>query len=250
VARTILLWLAAVFLGGMVLLALTGDRAARRQLPAQLLVGITIGATFFAGYWYKVRPRRALHRAEAGSLNLASAPGDALGMFGRSFALLDHAASAKDIENTSWGTWRGLDVVVFDYWFARSGDLQRDDYEYFTCASTPVPQAWPDLAIVPHRLASRLASSVGLPGVEFELERFNRSFEVRSSDRRFASALIDASMMEWLLALPTGTGFEILGGTLLAQTPRSPDRDVAWALETMATFKDRIPPVVASLFGR
>ena len=85
--------------------------------------------------------------------------------------------------------------------------------------------------------------------VEFELESFNRPFEVRSKDRRFASALVDSRMMEWLLGLPIGTGFEIQGGTLLRLTPRRADADVTWALETMVTFKSRIPPVVESLFG-
>ena len=39
-----------------------------------------------------------------------SEPGDPLGFFGRGFALLAHVGGAKDIENTSRGTWRGLDV--------------------------------------------------------------------------------------------------------------------------------------------
>jgi hypothetical protein len=76
-----------------------------------------------------------------------------------------------------------------------------------------------------------------------------RAFELRSKDRRFPSALVDARMMEWRLGLPVGTGFEIQGGTLQCLTPRRADADVTWALETMATFKSRIPPVGESLFG-
>jgi hypothetical protein len=40
-----------------------------------------------------------------------------------------------------------------------------------------------------------------------------------------------------------------LDGTLLCRTPRRLDRDVTWALETMTTFLDRLPPVIRSLFG-
>ena len=65
----------------------------------------------------------------------------------------------------------------------------------------------------------------------------------------FPAALIDARMMSWLLELPQDTGFEILDGTLMCRTPRQLDGDVAWALETMATFLDRVPPVIESLFG-
>jgi hypothetical protein len=52
-----------------------------------------------------------------------------------------------------------------------------------------------------------------------------------------------------LQALPPDTGFEISNGTLLCRTPRRPDRDVTWALETMTTFLERVPPVIESLFG-
>jgi hypothetical protein len=248
-SRRILLVLAGVFLGGMVLLAIAGDAEARRELPAQVAVWATIGAIFFAGYWFKVLPRRDLHRAVAAELRLRSAPGDPLGMLDRGFALLGQVASAKDVENTSWGTWRGREVVVFDYWFARSSDPQRADHVYLTGVTTPVPAAWPDLAIVPRSAAGRLARTVGARGIELELERFNRAFEVRSADPRFASALLDARMLEWLLGLPAGTGFEVRGGRLLATVPRPTFDDVPVALETIEAFLNRVPPVIGSLYG-
>jgi hypothetical protein len=249
-SRTILLWLAVVFLGGIVALALAGDAEARRELPAQLAAWATIAAIFFAGWWFRVRPRRDLHRAEASGLRLTTAPGDPLGMLDRGFVLLGDMATAKDVENTSWGTWHGLDVVVFDYWFARSSDPSIDDRRPFTCATTSVPDAWPDLAIVPRDAFGTIARALGLRGVEFELERFNRAFVVRSMEPRFASALIDASMIDWLLGLPRGTGFEIHGPMLLAIAPRPTFDDLTFALETMQAFLERIPPVVASLYGR
>ena len=248
-SRTILIWLAVVFLGGMLLLALGGDEAARRQLPAQVATWGFIGLLFFLGWRFKVKPRRDLHQYQAPSHGLRSAPGDPLGYFERSFALLGHATTAKDIENTSWGSWRGMEVVVIDYWFARSSDPSRSDFRYFTCAATPVPAEWPNLSIVPEGIGSRLATSVGRRDIEFELESFNRAFQVRSEDPRFAHALVDARMIAWLQELSSDTGFEILDGTLLCRTPRRLDRDVTWALETMATFLERVPPVIESLFG-
>jgi hypothetical protein len=248
-SKTILLWLAVVFLGGMLVLALGGDEAARRELPAQVATWGFMGLLFFLGWWFKVKPRRDLHQDQARSLGLRSAPGDRFGYFERPFALLGHAASARDIENTSWGTWRAMEVVVIDYWFARSSDPSRSDHRYYTCAATPVPAGWPNLSIVPEGIVSRLATSVGRRDIEFELESFNRGFQVRSDDPRFAHALIDARMMTWLQELPPDTGFEISDGTLLCRTPRRLDRDVTLALETMATFLERVPPVIESLFG-
>ncbi|HET9671724.1 MAG TPA: hypothetical protein VFQ40_02610 [Actinomycetota bacterium] len=248
-SRRLLLALAGVFLGGILLLALAGDAEARRELPAQLAAWGTIGAIVFAGYWFKVRPRRDLHRAEAAELRLASTPGDPFGMLDRGFALLGQVATAKDVENTSWGTWRGLDVMVFDYWFARSSDPQLADHEFFTCAATSAPAAWPDLAVIPRSPYGRLAHALGLRAVELELERFNRAFEVRSADPRFATAFLDARMMDWLLALPVGTGFELRGATLLAVVPRPTFADVPFALETMLAFLHRVPAVIGSLYG-
>ncbi|MBA3738949.1 MAG: hypothetical protein H0W97_10340 [Actinobacteria bacterium] len=249
-SRMILLWLGVIFLGGMLILALAGDAEAKRELPAQVATWGFIGLLFFLGWWFKVKPRRDLHQDQARSLGLRSAPGDPLRYFDRPFALLGHAATAKDIENTSWGSWRGTEVVVIDYWFARSSDPSRSDHRYFTCAATPVPAGWPTLSIVPEGLGSRLTTSMGGRDIEFELESFNRAFEVRSDDPRFAHALIDARMMTWLQELPPDTGFEILDGVLMCRTPRRLDRDMSWALETMATFLAHVPPVVESLFGQ
>ncbi len=249
-SRTLLLWLGVIVLGGMLVLALGGDAEAKRQLPGLVATCGFFGLLFFLGWWFKVRPRRDLHQDQARSLGLRSAPGDPLRYFERPFALLGHAATAKDIENTSWGSWRGMEVVVIDYWFARSSDPSRSDYRYFTCAATPVPAGWPNLSIVPEGIGSRLATSIGGRDIEFELETFNRAFQVRSDDPRFAHALVDARMITWLQELPPETGFEILDGVLMCRTPRRLDRDVSWALETMATFLARVPPVVESLFGQ
>src|SRR5687767_13135222 len=51
-SRAILLWLALIFLGGMVVLALAGDASARRELPAQFATWAFIGLLFFLGWWF------------------------------------------------------------------------------------------------------------------------------------------------------------------------------------------------------
>lgn len=246
---TLLIVLATVFLGGIALLALAGDAEARRELPAQLAVWATIAAIFFAGWWFRVRPRRDLHRAEAKTLRLTSAPGDALGFLDRPFLLGHVLASVRDVESTSWGTWRGRDVAVVEYWFARSSDPSRDDYEYFTCVLVGAPLPWPRLAVLPERVEHRVVDAIEGRDVDLELEAFNRTFEVRAEDRRFATVLLDARMMEWLLSLPAGSGFEIMDGTLLFHVPRRLDRNIGGALEATQSFLERVPPVVASLYG-
>jgi hypothetical protein len=227
---------------------LTGDSTERRDAAGVLIVLGSIGALFFAGWWFKVRPRREYHQAQARDLRLTSEPGDPLGFLNRGFVLLRRPAAVKDIENTSWGRWRDLDVAVFDFWLARSSDPSLNDYEYYTCVLTPVPVSWPRLSISPERLDTAIADVVGLRDVDFELEAFNRRFDVRTADRRFATTLVDARMMDWLSGLPRRSGFEILGGSLLCHVERSGSLDVLGALGTLSEFLDHVPPVVRSLY--
>lgn len=106
-SRMILLVPAAVFLGGMLLLALAGDAEANRQLPAQVAVWASIGLMCFAGWWFTVLPRRDLHRDQARSLGLRSAPGDPFGSLDRPFALVGRCVERPGGSTETWhGRWR------------------------------------------------------------------------------------------------------------------------------------------------
>jgi hypothetical protein len=240
--------LGVVFGGGWLILLATGSESERRDAAGGLVVIVVIAAMLVAGWWFKVRPRRDYHRAQANEVRLESAPGDPLNLLDRGFLLLRRVAALKEVENTSWGRWHGRDIAVFDYWLARTSDPSVGDYEYFTCVVTPVPESWPRLSISPERMETRLADELGIRDVDFELEAFNRAFEVRTEDRRFASAVVDARMMDWLLGASGRPGFEILDGSLLCHVDRGVDRDIRRSLETLEAFLERIPSAVPSLY--
>lgn len=82
--------------------------------------------------------------------------------------------------------------------------------------------------------------------IHTESERFDRRFEVRSPDRRFALAFVDARMMRWLLEQPPGVGFEILDGWLMVFRPRTTTSldDLGRTVELYDGFRERIPGVV------
>jgi hypothetical protein len=98
--------------------------------------------------------------------------------------------------------------------------------------------------------ASIMRDAVGHADIDLESERFNRAFEVRADDRAFASALLDARMMEWLLLEPPGVGFEVASGRLMVFGPRERASldDVADALRRYDAFHEHVPSVLASLF--
>jgi hypothetical protein len=152
----------------------------------------------------------------------------------------------RELENTATGVRGGEHVVVADYWDAPSSDAQRDDYRRSTCVLTTAPSWWPSVSVLPEGVAARLRSTFAMPDVELELEAFNRRCEVRSGDRRFALALLDARLMSWLLEQRPTIGFEVADGRLMVFRPRETASldDVARALELSDALRERIPQVV------
>lgn len=58
----------------------------------------------------------------------------------------------------------------------------------------------PDLLIRPEGMLDKIAGAFGFDDIDFESAEFSRRFHVGSSDKRFAYDVIDARMMEFLLA--------------------------------------------------
>lgn len=244
-AKKTLWWIVGVIAVFGLSMFATGDPEGRELLGSAVAVAATIAVLGWLGYRYRIHPRRESFGGQARELGLRAEPGDPLRLLDVPFVLFRRAASVRDIENTARGTRRGADVTVADYWYATSSDPSLDDYERFTCVVSAVPNEWPDVAVVPERLASRIRSWA-VPDIHTESDEFNRRFEVRSSDRRFALALVDQRLMRWLLEQLPGVGFEILGGRLMVFRPRpltSLD-DVEEALDLFARLRERIPRVV------
>ena len=58
-------------------------------------------------------------------------------------------------QHVTWGTWHGLDVEGFEYWYAVGSDPSRNDYRRFTCVLMSIPASWPDIVIEPQRVVPR-----------------------------------------------------------------------------------------------
>jgi Protein of unknown function (DUF3137) len=245
-ANRILLWIVAVMGGAALLAFVTGDPEARELFGGFVFVGLLIGGLSWLGYRYRVAPRRESFQDQAREAGLRAESGDPFGLLETPFSLFGRAASVREIENTASGSRNGAHVVVVDYWLAPTSAPELDDYHRYTCVLTQAPAWWRDISVVPETLAARLRSTFALHDVEMESEDFNRRFEVRSSDRRFATALLDARMMRWLLEQVPGVGFEVLGGRLMVFRPRATTSldDLARALKLSDAFTERIPEVV------
>ena len=138
--------------------------------------------------------------------------------------------------------------MIADYWFAPTAAEQVDDYERYTCVIGPSMAGWSDLTVVPERLVSRLRDAIGVPQINMELEEFNRAFQIRAGDARFASAFVDARMMGWLLERSPGVGFEVSGTRVMVFRRRATASldDVADSLALYDDFVEHIPRVVVA----
>lgn len=232
--------------GGTLLVLLKGDPGAGDLARQVAFALVFVGGLFWLGYRFRVLPRRASFADQTEVLELRAEPGDPLRLLKEPFALFRWTGSVREIENTASGTHRGQEVTIVDYWFAPTGAAEYDDYERYTCVVAPAMVGWPDLSVVPERLASRTLGAIGMRDIELESERFNGTFHVRSSDPRFASAFVDARMMAWLLERREGVGFEVLDGRLMVfrRRPIASLDDVAATLSLFDAFRDRIPRVV------
>jgi hypothetical protein len=248
--RAATIGLGAFLLGGLLLTIASGDAAGAHDVSAAIVAVTVFGGIGYVAWRIRTGPRRDASRDAARNMGLTSLEGDPLGLIDLPHPLMRRVVTVRGVENVMVGTWRGSEVTVFDYWYARSGDPTMNDVERFSCLVTPLDPRWPDLTIDPETVAERTLGRVTKQEIDMESEEFDRAFTVRSPDRRFANALIDARMMRWLLDLGGGWAFELVGGRLLcSRSPQLQPWELDWFLDSALAFVTHIPDVVASLFS-
>src|SRR6266498_3073332 len=176
------------------------------------------------------------------------------------FDLTDYAfhlfglGDGRGCENVVWGDWHGLSVKEADYWYyTESTDSEGHtsrSYHHFSVVAVSLPEKLPRISIEKEKLLTRLADALSFHDIDFELEEFNRRFQIRAADREFAYKLIDGRMMRWLLSTQGSFGFEVNGPTLLVWCGRLRPTGLAPPLfGSAALFRDHIPRLVWSEYG-
>ncbi len=233
---------------GLLLTTVNGDARSARDVAIALVVLLGFGGMAAGAWWIRTQPRRSATEGAARTLGLRFSATDEFGLIDRPFPLFRRISTVRGLENVMHGTWHGREVTLCDYWYARSSNPARNDFERFSCVMTPLPAWWPALLIARETLVARAAEHITMDQVNTESEAFNRAFTVRSADERFANALLDARMMGWLLDRTDLGGIEVAGGRLLCYRPRLHPWELQPLLETALEFLDRVPAVTSSLF--
>ena len=123
-------------------------------------------------------------------------------------------------------------------------------YYRFDCVRLGVAADCPPTSIDPENLFTRLADALSFHDIEFESEVFNRAFTVKSADEKFANDLIDARMIEWLLASATDCWIELVDDQVLLARKRLAPEELPGLMALGVAFVAQVPRVVGELYPR
>jgi Protein of unknown function (DUF3137) len=108
---------------------------------------------------------------------------------------------------------------------------------------------FPHLCLRPQGLLGTLVEHAHGNDVQMEWEEFNDAFVITCDDERFARAVLDARMMEFLHDVGRGSTIELRGRWLLLDPQRLLPPDECRLLPTFAVeLRARVPEVVWSLY--
>lgn len=218
-----------------------------------IIVIAAVGVAVFGYFgWYLKKKRREELALVARQLGLSYSPVDYVGILSYPYALLQKG-DGRGAENLLTGSWNGVEVVEFDYWYydesSDSEGRSSRTYHRFSCVMTSVDLWGSHLTVSRENFLTRLADNVGLRDIEFETEEFNRAFNVKCKDRKFANDVIDQRMMGWLLAAGSQWSYEVVNGNILVYCDRLKPLGLVPLLGTLRGFRDQIPRVAHELYG-
>ena len=222
------------------------------QIVFILLVLALVGAAAYASWYFKQKRIKEL-ALQARQLGLQFSTTDPFNTLGEPFGLF-RRGDGRGVENVMWGTWQAVDIHQFDYWYyEESTDSQghtSKTYYRFNCVMAPIEASCPELSIDHESLFSRIADHLSFHDIEFESEEFNKKYQIKSSDKKFANDFIDSRMIQFLLAHGDGFSFEIVNDRMLCVHKKVQPTELVPLLGTMKSFHDQIPRVVYELYGK
>jgi hypothetical protein len=169
------------------------------------------------------------------------------------FALFGKGDS-RGVDNVLSGEAAGMRVRLFDYHYtvhSTDGQGHTSSTTYpFSCAMAEIDADCPHLALEQESFMSRVSHHLGFHDIEMESEEFNKRYLVASEDKRFAYALLDARMMQWLMDEGGVCEYEVVGPLAMCFCKRVKPPEYENLLEVLRRFHSHVPTVVASLYPR
>jgi len=206
--------------------------------------------------WYgfvAARKRREAFFALSVKLGLRYDVNDPFDTVDLPFALF-RKGDSRGADNVLSGEAAGMRVRLFDYQYTvkstdAKGNSTSSTYK-FSCAMAEIDGDCPHLVLERESLMSRLSHHLGFHDIEMESEEFNKRFLVSSEDKKFAYAILDARMMQWLMDEGGICEYEVIGPLVLCFCKRVKPEEYENLLEVLRRFHSHVPTVVASLYPR
>jgi hypothetical protein len=166
---------------------------------------------------------------------------------GREVRLFDLDVLVRDDGS---GTPSGPDRLVaalLDESFVDDREAGHRVSERWECAMVRADAECWRLSVGPEGLLTMLADGVTLRDHDTELDAFNRMFEVRADDRKFANDFLDARMIRFLVEHAASCVLETVGNRILVARPAGAVPDVDALIAFAMGVAERVPNAVKSL---
>jgi hypothetical protein len=138
----------------------------------------------------------------------------------------------------------GLADEMFGFDPRASTDVTRTYSASRTGAVVRVDAFLPPCSVMPTSWVTRAFESVGLADIDFESDEFNRGWDVRCGDRRFATLFLDAQMIDLVVSLEPKVGLETFGNYLLFTTKLATPTAMATLLRAVRSVPSILSPLV------
>jgi len=214
-----------------------------------LLFGILVVIVVAGAVSYFVTQQRARDINAFATAHALVAKGNQWELGDCGFSLFDKG-NRRYWRNVMQGTWNGLAVAYCDFSYVVQTGKNSETYSFSNVVSS-LGMEMPWVTVSPRGMIGAFAEkSVGAPGVRFESIDFNDRFDVQSSDDAFAVELIDAQMIEALLALDHGAHVVFGPDSLMVYNHRKPVVEIAPIFDATVAVTQRIPALVRARYGQ
>lgn len=157
------------------------------------------------------------------------------------FQLFDQGHQRR-VKHLIEGEERGRLMLMFDYHY-KTGSGKSQQHHELSALIVEIPIIGMRLTVRPENTFDRFAAFFGFEDINFELEAFNRAFQVHCESKKFAYDVFHPRMMEFMLQ-HRELALEWCGEALLIYFYRQKkfDRDDAYAIKKIAhRFIDLLP---------
>jgi hypothetical protein len=142
--------------------------------------------------------RREMWRGLAAHYDLVYYPVDPFDIPNRYQFHLFSLGHARKAFNCLQGDYRNLPVLLFDYQY-KTGSGKNETTHNVSALLGRLNIYCPYLIIRPQALSDRFAALLGFSDIQFESAEFNRAFNVKGDDKKFAYDICHPEMMAFLL---------------------------------------------------